>query len=58
MRPTLRARGGRRAYASRVRQYLIWLDTADVDGDPLCDSGTRDCAARDYRTYPQTGGDP
>ena len=25
----------RRAYASRVRGYLIWLDGADVDGDPL-----------------------
>ncbi len=44
----------RRAYASRVRQYLIWLDTANLDGDPLCEPGARDGAVRDYRSYLQT----
>lgn len=44
----------RRAYTSRVRSYLIWLDTADLDGDPLNDPASRDGAARDYRTYLQT----
>jgi hypothetical protein len=43
----------RRAHASRVRQYLIWLDTANLDGDPLCKPGARD-GARDYRSYLQT----
>lgn len=38
----------RRAYASRVRQYLIWLDTANPGGDPLCEPGARDGAARDW----------
>ncbi|MBB5158197.1 tyrosine-type recombinase/integrase [Saccharopolyspora phatthalungensis] len=40
-----------RAYCSRVRQYLAWLDTADVDGDPLADADARNGAVRDYRTY-------
>ncbi|MFI6333131.1 tyrosine-type recombinase/integrase [Micromonospora chersina] len=44
----------RRAYASRVRGYLIWLDTADLDGDPLADPAARDGAARDFRTWLQT----
>jgi site-specific recombinase XerD len=44
----------RRAYASRVRGYLIWLDTADVDGDPLTQPHARDGAVRDYRRYLQT----
>ncbi len=44
----------RRAYASRVRGYLIWLDSADTDGDPLHDPAARDGAARDYRTHLQT----
>ncbi|MEU8190822.1 tyrosine-type recombinase/integrase [Micromonospora carbonacea] len=44
----------RRAYASRVRGYLIWLDTADVDGDPLTEPAARDGAARDYRTWLQS----
>jgi len=44
----------RRAYTSRVRGYLIWLDTADLDGDPLTDPKARDGAARDYRTHLQT----
>ncbi|MGB0091739.1 MAG: hypothetical protein WBP81_04310 [Solirubrobacteraceae bacterium] len=25
----------RRTYASKVRQYLVWLAGAEVDGDPL-----------------------
>ena len=44
----------RRAYTSRVRGYLAWLATADVDGDPLSDPAARDGAVRDYRTYLQT----
>jgi len=39
------------AYLSRVRQYLAWLDTAALDGDPLTDPAVRDWAARDYRAY-------
>jgi hypothetical protein len=44
----------RRAYASRVRGYLAWLDSADVDGDPRADAKARDGAVRDYRTNLQT----
>ena len=44
----------RRAYASRVRQYLAWLGTAEVDGDPLADAHARDGAVRDYRVHLQT----
>ncbi len=44
----------RRAYTSRVRGYLAWLHTADVDGDPLSDTAARDGAVRDYRTWLQT----
>lgn len=40
-----------RAYASRVRQYLAWLDSTDVDGDPLAERAARDRAVRDYRTH-------
>jgi integrase/recombinase XerC len=40
-----------RAYLSRVRQYLAWLDSADVDGDPLTDPDARNGAVRDYRTH-------
>src|SRR5438876_1105800 len=43
----------RRAYASRVRQYLAWLDAAEVDGDPLGDPSARDGAVRDYRVHLQ-----
>ncbi|WP_068922219.1 tyrosine-type recombinase/integrase [Planobispora rosea] len=39
------------AYLSRVRQYLAWLDTAALDGDPIADPVVRDWAARDYRAY-------
>jgi len=40
-----------RVYASRVRQYLAWLEDADVDGDPLAETAARDWAVRDYRTH-------
>lgn len=44
-----------RGYASRVRQYLVWLggalDAGAVDGDPLADPAARDWAARDYRAH-------
>jgi site-specific recombinase XerD len=44
----------RRAYRSRVRQYLAWLaDTGDIHGDPLADPHARDGAVRDYRTHLQ-----
>lgn len=39
------------AYLSRIRQYLAWLDVADLEGDPLTDPAVRDWAARDYRAY-------
>ncbi|MGK5553801.1 hypothetical protein ACSNOI_19490 [Actinomadura kijaniata] len=38
-------------YLARVRQYLAWLDTAALDGDPLTDPAARDWAARDYRAH-------
>ncbi len=43
----------RRTYTSKVRQYLAWLATADVDGDPLDSADGRDWAVRDYRTHLQ-----
>ena len=45
----------RRAYASRVRSYLAWLDSAGITGpDPLTDAHGRDFAGRDYRTHLKT----
>ncbi|MGH8545298.1 MAG: hypothetical protein ACREX3_17070, partial [Gammaproteobacteria bacterium] len=44
----------RRAYGSRVRQYLAWLTTATVEGDPLAEEAARDWAVRDYRSFLQT----
>lgn len=45
----------RRAYASRVRGYLAWLDSSDTDGgDPLGDPHARDYAVRDYKAYLKT----
>jgi hypothetical protein len=41
----------RRTYASKVRQFLVWLEAADTDGDPLREPAARDWAVRDYRTY-------
>jgi integrase/recombinase XerC len=46
----------RRTYASKVRQFLAWLDTADVDGEPLADPAPRDWAVRDYRIHLAPGG--
>ena len=43
-----------RAYASRVRGYLAWLDQADADGDPLHEARARDGAVRDFRAHLQT----
>jgi len=43
----------RRTYASKVRQYLAWLDGAQTDGDPLNTADGRDWAVRDYRTHLQ-----
>ena len=43
----------RRTYASKVRQYLVWLAGAEVDGDPLASAEGRDWAVRDYRGYLQ-----
>jgi len=44
----------RRTYASKVRQYLVWLAGADLDGDPLGAPDGRDWAVRDYRGYLQS----
>ncbi|MEW9556381.1 tyrosine-type recombinase/integrase [Nonomuraea sp. NPDC050783] len=45
----------RRAYASRIRTFLAWLDAADLDGaDPLTDGHGRDFAVRDYKTHLKT----
>ncbi len=44
----------RRTYASKVRQYLVWLAGADLDGDPLGAPHGRDWAVRDYRGYLQS----
>jgi site-specific recombinase XerD len=44
----------RRTYASKVRQYLVWLAGAEVDGDPLGTADGRDWAVRDYRGYLQS----
>ena len=41
----------RRTYASKTRQYLAWLPTAVLDGDPLTDSTARDRAVHDWRTH-------
>jgi integrase/recombinase XerC len=43
----------RRTYASKVRQYLVWLAAVEGDGDPLGDAAARDWAVRDYRGYLQ-----
>lgn len=42
-----------RTYASKARQYLAWLASANNDGDPLGSTDGRDWAARDYRSHPQ-----
>jgi site-specific recombinase XerD len=43
----------RRTYASKVRQFLVWLAGAEVDGDPRGAADARDWAVRDYRGYLQ-----
>ena len=43
----------RRTYASKVRQFLVWLAGAGVDGDPLGSADGRDWAVCDYRGYLQ-----
>lgn len=47
------AEQSRRTYASKVRQFLVWLAVAEVDGDPLGSAEARDWAVRDYRGYLQ-----
>jgi len=44
----------RRTYAAKVRQYLVWLHTADTAGDPLREPAARNWAVRDYRRYLHT----
>lgn len=51
---TVLAERTRRAYASRVRQYLAWVGSGLADGDPLGDPGARDGAVRDWRAHLQT----
>jgi integrase/recombinase XerC len=41
----------RRTYTSKVRQYLAWLDTADIAGDPLTEPECRDRAVRAWRGH-------
>lgn len=41
----------RRTYTSKLRQYLAWLDTAALAGDPLTDPDSRDRAVRDWRNH-------
>jgi site-specific recombinase XerD len=41
----------RRTYASKTRQYLAWLPTAVVDGDPLTNPAARDQAVGDWRAH-------
>jgi integrase/recombinase XerC len=41
----------RRTYASKARQYLAWLDAANIDGDPLADPAARDRAVRGWRAH-------
>lgn len=49
------AAGTRSKYASRVRSYLTWLATTDLDpeteGDPLEEPAARDGAVRDWRAW-------
>ena len=48
------AEQSRRTYASKGRQYLVWLVGAEVDADPLGTIDGRDWAVRDYRRYLQS----
>jgi integrase/recombinase XerC len=40
-----------RTYLGVVRAYLLWLQGAETDGDPLGDAAAKDWAVRDYRSY-------
>ncbi|MEU8246921.1 hypothetical protein [Nonomuraea sp. NPDC048916] len=44
----------RRAYDSRVRTFLAWLEASGLGGDPLTDAHDRDFAIRDYKTHMKT----
>lgn len=44
----------RRAYASRVRTFFVWLDGAGLKESALFDPAARDGAVRDWRTQLQT----
>jgi len=50
---TMLAERTRRAYTSRVRQYLAWVADGHTDDDPLADPAARDGAVRDWRTHLQ-----
>ncbi|MGH3722054.1 MAG: tyrosine-type recombinase/integrase [Pseudonocardiaceae bacterium] len=41
----------RRTYLSKVRGYLAWIATTDLEGDPLGERRARDWAVRDYRNH-------
>ena len=41
----------RRTYASRVRQYLAWLQATDLGADPLTDVAARDYAVWQWREH-------
>lgn len=38
-------------YTRRVAAYLAWLNTTDIDGDPLAERDARNWAVRDYRLW-------
>jgi site-specific recombinase XerD len=40
-----------RTYLGAVRGYLVWLEAAQADGDPLNDAAAMNWAVRDYRSY-------
>jgi integrase/recombinase XerC len=44
----------RRAYDSRARTFLAWLEDSGLDGDLLTDAHDRDFAVRDYKTHMKT----
>lgn len=48
----------RRTYASKVRQFLVWLQVADTDGDPLREPalGTGRCATTAPTCKPSPNG--
>src|SRR3954471_11203703 len=44
----------RRAYASRVRGYLVWMADSGIGPEILDERASRDGAVRDYRAHLQT----